>query len=266
MRERSPVLRYLGRFDLGEAVRWAIRGLLIGAIVVLALDLREMATQRGLLSPAFWPLSSRSAVALPPVRDEGSANSRDPRRDVTTNEALLDQDMRFAMDENGRLALTGRIIQGSAQTFVAKVKAHGGAVNTVVINSPGGSLEDAMAMGRLIREKGFATEIPEGALCASSCPLMFAGGVARSAGQKAAIGLHQFYAAPGSSNDAAAALSSAQATTARISRYLTEMGVDSALWLHALDTPPQALYYLSQQERRSYKLVTGAQTVAAARD
>ncbi|WP_312797354.1 hypothetical protein [Tianweitania sp.] len=263
LRERSPVLRYLSRFDAGEAVRWALRGLLIGAIVVLAMDLRDVAAQRGLISPAFWPLFGKSDVALPDVRDAGSDSRSDPRRDVTTDEALLDGDMRFALEDGGRLTLTGRIVEGSAEAFANEVKDQGDVLKTVVINSPGGSLEDAMAMGRLIRKHGFVTQIPDGALCASSCPLMFAGGVERSAGSKAAIGLHQFYAAPGSSDDAAAALSSAQATTARISRYLTEMGVDTALWLHALDTPPQALYYLSPEERKDYKLVNGAQTLAA---
>lgn len=51
-------------------------------------------------------------------------------------------------------------------------------------------------------------------------------------------------------------MADAQATTARISRHLAEMGVDPALWLHALDTPPQALYYLSPKELEDYKLVT----------
>ncbi|EHK58491.1 hypothetical protein MAXJ12_04509, partial [Mesorhizobium alhagi CCNWXJ12-2] len=40
---RNPVMRYFARFDDGEVVRWAFRGLLIGAIGVLALDLRDLA-------------------------------------------------------------------------------------------------------------------------------------------------------------------------------------------------------------------------------
>ena len=43
-------------------------------------------------------------------------------------------------------------------------------------------------------------------------------------------------------------MADAQATTARISRHLATMGVDPALWLHALDTPPRALYYFSPDE------------------
>ena len=264
--ERSPILRHLKRMDAGEAVRWALRGLLVGTIVMLSINLHDIAVQRGLLSPALWPLSSRSAVDLPPVREPASLSSDDPRRHVTTDQAVLDRDMQFVLERGGRLILTGRVFQGSAEVLANEVRTRGSQVKTVVINSPGGSLEDAMAMGQLIREKGLQTEVPDGGLCASSCPLIFAGGVQRSASQKAAIGLHQFYAAPGSSNDAVAAISSAQATTARISRYLTEMGVDAALWLHAMDTPPQALYYLTTKERKDYKLVNAAQTQAVVRN
>ena len=60
-----------------------------------------------------------------------------------------------------------------------------------MLNSPGGSVADALAMGRLIREKKFATEVEAGKYCVSSCPLVFAGGVDRRAGDKATIGVHQ---------------------------------------------------------------------------
>lgn len=36
-----------------------------------------------------------------------------------------------------------------------------------------------------------------------------------------------------------------------------------APWLHALDTPPRALYYLSPGELAEYKLVTTASPVAS---
>ncbi|MEH2529823.1 hypothetical protein V1277_003802 [Bradyrhizobium sp. AZCC 1588] len=47
------------------------------------------------------------------------------------------------------------------------------------LNSPGGPVSHALAMGRLIRERNFATEIEAGKYCASSCSLMFAGGAIR---------------------------------------------------------------------------------------
>ena len=37
--------RYLSRFDDGEVVRWAFRGLLLGAIGTLAIDLRDLSAE-----------------------------------------------------------------------------------------------------------------------------------------------------------------------------------------------------------------------------
>ncbi|MNL66594.1 hypothetical protein D3C87_1910870 [compost metagenome] len=51
-------------------------------------------------------------------------------------------------------------------------------------------------------------------------------------------------------------MSSAQSTTARVARHLEEMGIGSGLWLHALETPPDRLYYLTEKEMADFKLVT----------
>jgi hypothetical protein len=59
-------------------------------------------------------------------------------------------------------------------------------------------------------------------------------------------------------------MSEAQKTTAVITRHLTTLGVDPALWLHALETPPDRLYYLSPDELTTYKLVTDLETATPA--
>ena len=264
-RLRNPVVRYLSRFDDGEVVRWAFRGLLIGAIGVLALDLRDLSRENGWWSPEMAAPALPTEPLLPPAVDSDAPTpSSDPRRFVTTDEARLGQGMVFTLGAGGVLAAEGSIEPSSASRFEAEIEARGEYVKTVSLNSPGGALDDAMAMARIVRERGISTEIADGALCASSCPLLFAGGVTRIAGAEAAIGVHQFYAATASATAPAQAMSDAQATTARISRHLSEMGVDPALWLHALVTPPRALYYLSPAELAEYKLVTRPVAVARA--
>ena len=68
------LMRYFSRFDDGEVVRWAFRGLLIGTIGVLALDLRDLAENNG-----WWqaePLPTHvSAPILPPAVDTGDADA-----------------------------------------------------------------------------------------------------------------------------------------------------------------------------------------------
>ncbi|MFI0842691.1 hypothetical protein [Mesorhizobium sp. IMUNJ 23232] len=255
---RNLLVRYLSRFDDGELLRWAFRGLLIGAVSVLAIDLRDLAETNG------WAFAEIAAPAdpepvLPPAVKVGvpDAPSTDPRPFLTTEESLLGKPMSFTLEPGGRLEATGSIQPGTADRFAAEMDERGEYVKTVSLNSPGGALDDAMAMARLIRERGLDTEVADGALCASSCPLLMAGGKHRAAGDKAAIGVHQFYAAAAIESSPEQIMADAQATTARISRHLASLDVDPALWLHALDTPPRALYYFSKEELAGYRLISG---------
>ncbi|RFC68371.1 MULTISPECIES: hypothetical protein [Mesorhizobium] len=176
-----------------------------------------------------------------------------------TPEALA-KPMKFTLTGDGVLIAQGSIEPGTAAKFEAKLQALGESVKAVSLNSPGGSLNEAMSMARQVRAHSLATEVADGAICASSCPLLFAGGVERTAGSRAAIAVHQFYTRPvpglrGSID----AMSDAQLTTARVSRHLLEMGIDPAAWLHALDTPPTSLYYFSTWELAEYHFTTGRQ-------
>lgn len=254
---RNLLVRYFSRFDDGEVARWAFRGMLLGAIGVLALDLRDLSRENGWWAPeAAMPVLPADPILPPVVETNGPIPSDDPRKFVTTGEEALGRPMTFTLGNGGVLAAVGSIDPGSAARFAAEIEARGEYVKTVSLNSPGGALDDAMAMAKLIRGKGIATEVADGALCASSCPLLLAGGLTRTAGAKAAVGVHQFYAAQRTPTAPAQAMADAQMTTARISRHLIDMGVDPALWLHALDTPPQALYYFSAEELAKYGLVT----------
>lgn len=257
-KRRNPVMRYLSRFDDGEVVRWAFRGLLIGAIGVLALDLDELSRENGWWATEAAAPALPSDPILPAVETDSPLPSDGPRRFVTADEAMLARPMQFNLQAGGVLSAEGSIEPGTAARFAVEMQARGEYVKTVSLNSPGGALDDAMAMAKLTRERGIATEVADGAICASSCPLFFAGGKIRTAGGKAAIGVHQFYAATPNPAGPEQAMSDAQATTARISRHLAEMGVDPALWLHALDTPPQALYYFTPEDLTAYRLVTQA--------
>lgn len=261
---QNVLMRYIERFDDGEIARWAFRGLLAGAIIVIGLDLKALYDDRLMLDPTATGTTVIVEPVLPPAVRTGTQGepSLDPRENVTADETMR-RPLRFELHPGGVMSAEGSIDVGAAQRFAAEMDARGEYVKTLTLNSPGGSLDDAMAMARLVREQGIATEVADGSLCASSCPLVLAGGVVRSVGEKAAVGLHQFYAATKGTSDPVQAMSDAQATAARIARYLTEMDVDPALWLHALDTPPQALYYLSADEMARYRLTTAGATLAS---
>jgi len=248
------LMHWAGHVDDGAILRIAFFAMLSGTLGVLFIDYRELdaadttafATPSQPILPAFDPDSPGTA----------------PGPQVTTDFETLKRPLSVTLAPGGVLELTGTIDVGSAERFAAEVAERGEYVQAVALNSPGGSVDDALAIGALIREKGFATSVAAGALCASSCPLVLAGGAERLAAGGAAIGVHQIYATvtpgalPTGMRAAGDAMSNAQKTTAVITRHLSAMGVDPALWLHALETPPDRLYYLSPEELTALRLVT----------
>lgn len=255
-RQSAPgsLVARLARIDDGSVLRVAFFALLAGTAGILYVDFRDMQAN----APAAL-LDSPQPILPPATTPDGDGRPRPP---VTSSPALLEAPLEIVLEGGGVLSMTGTIDPGSAERFAAEIEARGEYVKTVLLDSPGGSVADALAMGKLIHEKGLDTSVPSGRLCASSCPIIFASGAERIAGRDAAIGVHQIYAAALSGDNvdalrvAGVAMSDAQSMTAVITRHLSETGVDPALWLHALETPPDRLYYFTPEEMDDLTLVT----------
>jgi len=263
--KHSLLVDYFARLDDGALMRGAFVGVLLGAATLVGLDLRELVESGEGILPIAEPETLQHTVPiLPPAveADPEREQANDPRRFVTVDEEVLRQPIAFTLEAGGVLRATGSIDPGSAARLKTELYARGEYVKHVSLNSPGGALDDAIAMARMVRERGVATVVEDGAICASSCPLFLAGGTTRQVGDQAAVGLHQFYTAFDATIKPAQALADAQMTTARITRHLQDMGIDPAIWLHALDTPPRSLYYLTAAEMKRYKLITDPSEVA----
>lgn len=252
--------RLINRYDETKLIKAVFFGMLGGVVVTLGLDYREMRAQ----AAYEMPDPARAVPVLPAAPNSIEPAQTTQPSDVTTPAELHRAPMTVKLAADGVLELTGSIVPGTADTFLAEVNRVGEYVTTVALDSPGGSLDDALTISSAIRERGFDTLVRSGSLCASACPVIFAGGVERVAEPKAAIGLHQIYAAATDTvTSPAEAMSGAQATTARVSRHLEEMGVDPSVWTFALETPPRQLYYLSAKELKDYDLATSmGETVA----
>jgi hypothetical protein len=250
--------------DADEAVlRWIFRGVLTVTIVALTADLARMegwtadpdaaappaeigvdspALDRGMLPSILAPRLPDGDKRLIPLPQPGGTMAKP---------------MTFELVGGGKLMATGTITPGISQSFAAEVGRHGDYIRTVVLNSPGGSVTDALTMGRLIRERKFATEVEAGKYCASSCPLMFAGGIERRAGERAMIGVHQVAAirsaTAGPPRDE---MSVAQNISARCEHYLADMGVSLQVWVHAMETPHDRLFVFRPDELKSLDVVT----------
>lgn len=230
-----------------------------GTVLVVGYDYYQMATGADVETASITESAPQTTAPdatpsvlpsiLPALRTGG-----DRRMPIIKPNGKLAEKMTFDLMADGRLMATGMIAPGTAATFKEEVEKRGSYVRTVVLNSTGGSVQDAIAMGRLIREKKFSTAVENGNLCASSCPLVFAGGVERRAADKATLGVHQVFSP--TDNPAANNMDQAQRISAECQKYLAEMGIDLRLWIHAMETPKEALYRLVPEELMSLKLAT----------
>lgn len=254
---QQRVSAWLAGYPDDSILRSLFRGVIGVTIVVLVLDLAGM---NGLLKSddvAPSPTETTPGLSVPAILAPLLPGSDRRGVPMPRPDGALAKPMTFELLSGGRLMASGTITPGVSQAFAAEIGKRGDYVKTVVLNSPGGSVSDALAMGRLIREKKLATEVEAGKLCASSCPLMFVGGQERRAGDKAAIGVHQVFAAiapdPNAPRDE---MSDAQRISARCQRYLGDMGINLQVWVHAMETPKDRLFIFKTEELKTLNIVT----------
>jgi hypothetical protein len=246
-----------------QILRWIFRSIVVVTIAALAADL---ATTNGWIStpdPGSSPMERVSPgleLPVPTILAPWLPGGDKRLMPLPQPDGAMAKPMTFELVDAGKLMATGTITPGISEAFAAEVGKRGDYIKTVVLNSPGGSVADALAMGRLIREKKFATEVEAGKYCASSCPLVFTGGVERRAGDKATIGVHQV-AAIGSAGAAPRdEMDVAQRISARCQRYLGDMGISLQVWVHAMETPHDKLFIFKPDELKSLNIVTTGAT------
>lgn len=244
---------WFATLDDGQILRTAFYVLLAGTIAVIAIDFTEMSNQPAQsYDPVTAPIPP--SVDRPEIDPDNPAYN--PGTELTGDPDHLREPLTIQLQPGGMLLLEGTIQQGSADRLSAELAERGEYVKSIALNSPGGIVQEALAMGELIRVGGYTTSVANGALCASSCPLILAAGVERHVSPGAAVGVHQIYALAGDPSQPAQAMSDTQVVTATIARYLDGMGISHEVWLHALETPPQKLYYFTLAEMTDYGLAT----------
>ncbi|TKW66021.1 MAG: hypothetical protein DI616_12830 [Paracoccus denitrificans] len=158
--------------------------------------------------------------------------------------------------EGDAIRISGQIAGGDADRFASWMDQNQPAETRVSLDSSGGSVADALAIGRTIRAGGFDTIIEDGSVCLSACPYMFSGGVTRQATQGAVVGVHQHFFGKNTLLPAFMAVRDVQRAQASVMDYLDEMGVDLRLMSYALRTPPEEIHVLDADHMREFNLTT----------
>jgi uncharacterized membrane protein YhaH (DUF805 family) len=159
----------------------------------------------------------------------------------------------------------GPITSGTADRFAAFLKENDisdGA--TIYLNSPGGLVDEAIALGRQIRQAGLDSEVgtsyessggkPSSAGCFSACTLTFLGGVNRYVATAAKFGVHQV------STDEwltpSEALAMGQFSIGEISKYVSDMGVKPEFVYELTRAAPEEINLLSRDQMNSLNVTT----------
>lgn len=119
----------------------------------------------------------------------------------------------------------------------------------VVLDSIGGSVQEAIRMGRLLRETGFDALVPSNSVCQGTCVYLLAAG--RDKSVRGYVGLHRPYYPGGDS-----ALSAQAGSAARYSPsgYLREMNIPASLADDMSRIEPSRMRVLTPQELARYRL------------
>ena len=149
---------------------------------------------------------------------------------------------------------------------------------TVVLDSSGGSVNDAIALGRRFRELGMLTTVgvsvlthsargerahvsPE-AYCESMCVFLLLSGKSRYVPEQAHVRVHQIWMGDRADNARAASYSAddlmiVERDIGRLAKYTFDMGGTGDLLALSLSVPPwEDLHELSREELRLTNLIT----------
>ena len=130
--------------------------------------------------------------------------------------------------------------------------------DTLLVDSVGGSLSDALEAGRWLRSEKKAVVV-EGE-CLSACVFVLAGGERRGVLTNARVGVHRF--SSDNPMNTQSALAVAQETSSKILSYLEVMGIDTELFHVMSQTPAESMRYLEASNLHEWGLISFARTAA----
>ncbi|MHA6325399.1 COG3904 family protein [Roseivivax sp. CAU 1753] len=236
----------------------ALKGVLAFQLVIGgALVLGDM-SKSGFRLPGFGP---GTPALTEPVRPGDQRRTFDPGRvnpnlNPVRDPGALPDRLALTQIESDTWRLEGGIEPGDAERIRNRLAEVLPTPRTLVLQSPGGSVRDALDLGRHLRAEGIATEMLAGEYCYSACPYLFAGGAERTLEDGASLGVHQHYFGQSTLLPAFVAVEDIQRGQGEVMTYLDDMGIDPLVMQHALSTPPDEIYVLLPEEIARYRFET----------
>lgn len=213
--------------------------------------------QNGLQMPSFAP---RAPALTEQVRPGDQTRRFRPDRAPPSGQPmpsspLPDRLVLTSLEAGASVLLEGTIDAGDATRMIKELDALPDLPQTVYLNSTGGSVADALELGRHLHYTGVNTALRSGDICYSACPYLLAAGHTRDIPEDASVGVHQHYFGESTLLPAFVAVENIQRGQSEVMGYLSDMGIDPLVMRHALATPPDQIYILLPQELQRYRFI-----------
>lgn len=155
-----------------------------------------------------------------------------------------------SITRDGRVivSMSGDIDVGDTEPLKAAIKVAndgGKLVSSLRLNSVGGNLLEGVKLAEIVKFAKMATNVGQGATCASACFLVFAAGETKFANYSAKIGVH------GASDQTGEETVQSGAATVSMARVAKELGVPAAIIGRMVVTPPSDMVWLSPADLQS---------------
>lgn len=244
-------------YDTNRILRWIFGLQLVFAAVLLSSDLMRVLPQIAFPSTApdiTQPLGPGDQTRRYSPADITPRTARPGSRPIPVTDdmpsRLLFEFVRW--QDKPTVTITGEIAPGDAVRFEEFIKNVADIPTQAFLNSPGGSVSDALALGRALRRLEISTAMTASDICLSACPYILAGGIARTVEDGALVGVHQHYFGENTALPAFLAVEDIQRGQGDVMVYLAEMDIDPLVMQHALVTPPDEIYLLTTEELTRY--------------
>lgn len=163
-----------------------------------------------------------------------------------------------------RIKMTGEIEAGDTAKFYQTLIPFSGKSYdqiSLIISSKGGSLLEAMQLGRAIASIGISVSAHIGddeieKVCASACLYPYLGATYRYLDDDAKIGVHKFFSTSGDDISGSAAMSVAQDLSGMAVAYLKERGVDPSFFSDMVSAHGDDILWVDHDRLREVKIVS----------
>ena len=139
------------------------------------------------------------------------------------------------------LILSGQLDHGDDYRFL-RLALENPETRSVLLSSPGGSLDAGLVMAAAFRRMNFVTIVPPRATCASACALAWLGGTRRMVSETGRVGFHAAY------NRKDGKAQESGVGNALIGSFLNEIGLKRSAIIYITQAPPEGMQWLTIQD------------------